>query len=504
MSEYLLEARGITKLFPGTRALDQVQLQVKPGEVHALCGENGAGKSTLMNIIGGVFPPTEGEIIFDGKKIAPRNPKEAQDLGIGFVHQELSLCPHLTAAENIFIGRLPRKGSMIDFKRLWEKADRVLGQFNANFASTAVVSDLTVSERQIIEIAKSVSLNCKLLILDEPTSSLTEKETTRLFQVIRELREKGISILYISHRMAEIFEVCDRVTVFKDGTYVTTMETSDCTADDIIKSMVGRELGNMYPPKSSHIDQDDIILKVEHLTGEIFKNVSFTLRRGEILGFAGLVGAGRSEVMRGLCAIDPTSGGQVFLEGSACSFHHYRDAVNAGICYLTEDRKNQGLFLGMSIKNNMSSANLKGVSHGIWLDDGMEKSLAYQYVEQLAIKLPGIEYPISSLSGGNQQKCLVGKWLSLHPKVIIMDEPTRGIDVGAKREIHNLLRSLAESGMGVIVVSSELPEVIGVSDRIAVMHEGDLAGMLEGEDITEENIMKLASGEQLGVKELRE
>lgn len=504
MSEYLLEARGITKLFPGTKALDQVQLQVKPGEVHALCGENGAGKSTLMNIIGGVFPPTEGEIIFDGKKIVPRNPKEAQDLGIGFVHQELSLCPHLTAAENIFIGRLPRKGSMIDFKRLWAEADRVLEQFNANFASTAVVSDLTVSERQIIEIAKSVSLNCKLLILDEPTSSLTEKETTRLFQVIRELKDKGISILYISHRMAEIFEVCDRVTVFKDGTYVTTMETSECTADDIIKSMVGRELGTMYPPRSSHIYQNDIILKVENLSGEIFKNVSFTLRRGEILGFAGLVGAGRSEVMRGLCAIDPTNGGEVFLEGSACSFRHYRDAVNAGICYLTEDRKNQGLFLGMSIKNNMSSANLKGISHGIWLDDGMEKRLAYQYVEQLAIKLPGIEYPISSLSGGNQQKCLVGKWLSLHPKVIIMDEPTRGIDVGAKREIHNLLRNLAESGMGVIVVSSELPEVIGVSDRIAVMHEGDLAGLLEGEYITEENIMKLASGEQLGVKELLE
>ena len=267
MSEYRLEVRGVTKVFPGTRALDQVQLQVRPGEVHALCGENGAGKSTLMNIIGGVFPPTEGEILFEGAPIAPRSPKEAQDIGIGFVHQELSLCPHLTAAENIFIGRLPHKGGMIDFKRLWADADMVLKQFNANFPSSALVSELTVSEQQIIEIAKSVSLNCKLLILDEPTSSLTEKETARLFDLVKELSGRGISILYISHRMAEIFEICDRGTVFKDGTYVTTMDTGDICADDIIRAMVGRELGNLYPTKSSCIAADDPVLEVNGLTG---------------------------------------------------------------------------------------------------------------------------------------------------------------------------------------------------------------------------------------------
>ena len=406
MSEYRLEVRGVTKVFPGTRALDQVQLQVRPGEVHALCGENGAGKSTLMNIIGGVFPPTEGEILFEGAPIAPRSPKEAQDIGIGFVHQELSLCPHLTAAENIFIGRLPHKGGMIDFKRLWADADMVLKQFNANFPSSALVSELTVSEQQIIEIAKSVSLNCKLLILDEPTSSLTEKETARLFDLVKELSGRGISILYISHRMAEIFEICDRVTVFKDGTYVTTMDTGDICADDIIRAMVGRELGNLYPTKSSCIAADDPVLEVNGLTGSIFREVSFALRRGEILGFAGLVGAGRSEVMRGLCAIDPIRSGQVVLNGRPCAFHTYRDAVDAGICYLTEDRKTQGLFLEMSIKNNMSSANMKGVSHGIWLDDKLERSLANRFVEQLAIKIPGIEYPISSLSGGNHfQQC---------------------------------------------------------------------------------------------------
>lgn len=497
MSENLLEVKNITKIFPGTTALSDVQLEVRRGEVHALCGENGAGKSTLMNIIGGVFPPTSGEVFFDGKRIAPKSPKEAQDIGIGFVHQELSLCPHLSAAENIYMGRLPIKGGIIDAKKLYEDADAVLSQLNAGFKSSVLVSELTVSEQQLVEIAKSVSLNCKLLILDEPTSSLTDKETTRLFELVKELREKGISMLYISHRMAEIFEICDRVSVFKDGTYVTTMNTSEINSDDIIKAMVGRELGTLYPPKSSKIEDENPILTVQNISGSLFHNISFNLRRGEILGFAGLVGAGRSEVMRGLCAIDGVPDGKITLNGKDQKFKTYRDAISAGICYLTEDRKTQGLFLEMSIRQNMSSANLDGVSSGMWLDRKKENKMVGEYVKQLAIKIPGVEYSISSLSGGNQQKCLVGKWLSLNPKVIIMDEPTRGIDVGAKSEIHNLLRKLAEEGVGVIVVSSELPEVIGVSDRIAVMHEGELAGFLEGDNVSEENIMKLASGESL-------
>ncbi len=497
-SEYLLEAVDITKLFPGTKALDHVQLRVKRGEVHALCGENGAGKSTLMNIIGGVFPPTEGKLFFEGVQIQPRNPKEAQDIGIGFVHQELSLCTHLTAAENIYIGRQPTKGGgMIDFEKMWADADAVLRQLGANFSSRKQVSELTVSEQQLVEIAKAVSLNCKFLILDEPTSSLTDKETCKLFEVVRSLKENGMAVLFISHRMPEIFEICDKVTIFKDGTYVSTMDTAGITGEDIIKAMVGRELGNLYPPKSSHIDEQDQILRVENLSGGIFENVSFTLHRGEILGFAGLVGSGRSEIMRALCAIDPRTDGTIWLKGEKQNFHHYRDAVNAGICYLTEDRKTQGLFLEMSIRDNMVSANLDAVSNGMILDDRKEDALAETYVKQLSVKIPGIEYPISSLSGGNQQKCLIGKWLSIHPKVIIMDEPTRGIDVGAKSEIHNLLRNLAEEGIGVIVISSELPEVIGVSDRVAVIHEGHLSGVLEKDKITEENIMLLASGEQL-------
>lgn len=493
---YLFEAVGITKQFPGTKALDNVKLQVKKGEVHALCGENGAGKSTLMNIIGGLFPPTAGKLFFEGAEISPKNPRESQHIGIGFVHQELSLCPHLTAAENIYIGRLPHKGDRIDFKKLWEDADEVLSKFGANFSSRTQVADLTVSEQQLVEIAKSVSLNCKLLILDEPTSSLTDKETKKLFEVVKNLKKEGISILFISHRMPEIFAICDKVTVFKDGNYVCTMDTKDIVSDDIIRAMVGRELGNLYPPKSSKIEEDKEILRVENLSGNRFQNITFSLKKGEILGFAGLVGAGRSEIMRALCGIDPKTSGRVWLNGEEQRFKNYRDAVNKGICYLTEDRKTQGLFLEMSIKSNMTSANLKAVSKGIWLQEKLEKQLADTYVEQLAIKIAGIEYPISSLSGGNQQKCLLGKWLSIHPRLIIMDEPTRGIDVGAKSEIHNLLRKLAEEGVGVIIVSSELPEVMGVSDRILVIHEGKLAGEVGKEEVaTEENIMRLASGE---------
>ena len=326
---------------------------------------------------------------------------------------------------------------------------------------------------------------------------MTDKETNKFFEVVRGLKAQGMAVLFISHRMPEIFEICDRVTIFKDGTYVGTMDTAGITGEDIIKAMVGRELGNLYPPKSSHIDKEDEVLRVKGLSGTIFRDIDFSLCRGEILGFAGLVGSGRSEIMRALCAIDPRTGGDVWLEGQKQNFRHYRDAVNTGICYLTEDRKTQGLFLEMSIRDNMVSANLDAVSNGMILDDRKEDALAETYVKQLSVKIPGIEYPISSLSGGNQQKCLIGKWLSIHPKVIIMDEPTRGIDVGAKSEIHNLLRKLAEEGIGVIIISSELPEVIGVSDRVVVIHEGSLSGVLEKDDITEENIMLLASGEQL-------
>jgi ribose transport system ATP-binding protein len=311
---------------------------------------------------------------------------------------------------------------------------------------------------------------------------------------MRELREQGIAILYISHRLQEVFEVCDRVTVFKDGAYISTMNTDDITTDDIIVAMVGRSIKDLYPAKNEESSKDEELLRVKELSGFGFKDISFSLTKGEILGFAGLVGAGRSEIMRGLCGIDRIKSGSVHFDGQEHRFKRYRDAVEQGICYLTEDRKLQGLFLGMSIKKNISSANLKAISSGPFINRSAEEKLVAQYVEQLAIKVAGIENPISSLSGGNQQKCLLGKWLSINPRVIIMDEPTRGIDVGAKLEIYTLLRTLAEKGVGIIIISSELPEVIGLCDRVAVIHEGDLAGFVKGKQITEENIMKLASG----------
>jgi len=493
LPENLLEIQDVTKQFPGTVALNKVKLQVKCGEIHALCGENGAGKSTLMNIIGGVFPPTFGHMRFLGNTFSPKNPREAQNAGIGFVHQELSLCPHLTVAENIYIGRLPHNGKLVNYKKLFEDADKVLAKFGVQFSSRTQVSELNVSEQQIIEIAKSLTLDCKLLILDEPTSSLTDKETQKLFQIVRDVRANGISVLYISHRLSEIFEICDLVTVFKDGQYISTMDVSTITTTDIISAMVGRKIESMYPPKSSETGGE--ILAVQGLTRKgVFADVSFSLRKGEILGFSGLVGSGRSEIMRSLCAIDPLDSGSITLFGNKVKFKSYKDAILQGICYLTEDRKSQGLFTELNIKSNMSSANLKAISNGFLINKRKESSLANTYVERLAIKISSIENMIGSLSGGNQQKCLVGKWLSVSPKIIIMDEPTRGIDVGAKAEIHMLLRNLVEQGVGVIVISSELPEVIGISDRVVVTHEGRVSGVIEGDDISEENIMRLASG----------
>lgn len=493
-TEYLLEAVDITKVFPGTKALAHVKLKVKRGEVHALCGENGAGKSTLMNIIGGVIPATEGKILFEGKEVKIPNPRVAQELGIGFVHQELCLCDHLTVAENIYIGRLPKKGDKIDFQQLYQDADEMLQKFNASFDSKVVVGNLNVSEKQIVEIAKAVSLNCKFLILDEPTSTLTNKETTKLFEIVKDLKNRGISILYISHRLAEVFEICDTITIFRDGTYVTEMNVADITTDDIISAMVGRKIENMYPPRSSRIGE--VMLSAEHLTRkDVFEDISFTLKRGEILGFAGLVGAGRSEIMRSLCGIDPLHEGKIFLEGKEVKFKNYREAINSGIMYLTEDRKSQGLFLSMSIMNNISVVDLKRISNGLFLDEKKEKQLASEYVSKLDIKVSSVEALVSSMSGGNQQKVVVAKWLCNNPKIIIMDEPTRGIDVGAKSEIHILLRNLSEAGVGVIIVSSELPEVMGVCDKIYVIHEGHLSGSLDAVDFSQEKIMKYASGQ---------
>jgi ribose transport system ATP-binding protein len=493
-SRALLEVRGITKAFPGTVALDGVDLSIARGEVHALVGENGAGKSTLMNIIAGVLRPDAGRMHFDGKEVRFRNPCEAQRAGIGFVHQELSLCPHVSVAENIYIGRLPHtKAGTIDFARLYRDCGALLAPFGSSIQPRRRVADLTAADQQIVEIAKALSLNCRLLILDEPTSSLTENETAALFALIGSLRNRGISVLYISHRLAEIFRLCGRISVLRDGRYIGTIAAAGADHDTVIRMMVGRTLGNLYPAKSAKIGRE--LLRVENLCSRgLFNGISFSLNQGEILGFSGLVGSGRSEVMRALCAIDRSSSGAVYRAGIRAVFRDYHDAISQGLAYLTEDRKSQGLFQNLSISSNTTAACLRLIRNRLLIDAKREKSLVNEYVGRLTIRLSTQRAPVSSLSGGNQQKVMIARWLAIGPKILIMDEPTRGIDVGAKAEIHRLLRDLADQGMGIIVVSSELPEIIGLCDRVIVMHEGMIAGMVQDHEINEEAIMRYASG----------
>lgn len=492
---YCLKVENITKTFPGTKALSKVMLQVITGEVHALVGENGAGKSTLMNIISGVLPPDEGTITFQGKPVRFSSPSEAQTAGVGFVHQELALCPHISVAENIYMGRY-EKGpfGFIKRKKLYSDTAELLKPFKTNIRPEDMVGDLNIANQQVVEIAKSLSLDCKLLILDEPTSSLSDAETEILFNIIRKLKSEGISVLYITHRIAEIFEICDRVTILRDGNYIHTFNVSEVTPRQIVEGMVGRELNDFYPPKSS--DSGEPMLKVCALSREgIFQEISFELRRGEILGLSGLVGSGRTEVARAICAIDKLDAGEVFFLGEPVRFKNYADAIKHGLCYLTEDRKLQGLFLNLNVKNNINAAIIDTLSHHLLLQRKREVENSNIYVDRLNIKVHNINQLISSLSGGNQQKVMIAKWLSANPAVIIMDEPTRGIDVGAKSEIHNMLRELSNHGIGVVLISSELPEIIGMCDRVIVMHEGRMTGEVSGQEITEKRIIMLASGQ---------
>lgn len=499
ISNYLLEAVDITKEFPGTVALDRVSIRVRKGSVHALCGENGAGKSTLMNIIGGVYKPTAGKIYWNGSEVRLGTPRDAKELGIGFVHQELVLCEHLTVAENIFLGRLPANFGKINHTGLLKDTDEVLKKFGVAFSGSDMVEDLNVSEKQIVEIAKAISGDAKLLILDEPTSSLTDKETKRLFEIINELKTQGISILFISHRMREVFEICDRITVLRDGKLVGEFNTSDVTPNDIIRTMVGRTIENIYPDKGDQFG-DELLCVKNFSRSKVFRNINFSLYQGEILGFSGLVGAGRSEIMRSLCGIDPFDRGEIYISGQKVNFRNYSDSIHNGIVYSTEDRKKEGLFLAMNTPNNISAADLRQISDNIFLNKAKEISLAEKFVEKLDIKIATLPTPVMSLSGGNQQKIVISKWLAIQPKIMIMDEPTRGIDVGAKSEIHKLLRNLANQGIGIIIVSSELPELIGVCDRIIVIHEGEISGELLADEFSEETIMQYAAGHKTNTK----
>ena len=492
MAEILLKLDGIVKDFPGTRALDHVQLVVEYGQVHAVIGENGAGKSTLMNIIAGVFPQTEGTITFEGETVQFAHTIDAQKRGIAIVHQEINLCPHVSVAENIFLGRAPKKGGMVDYKKMEAESADLLKSMNSTIDPRKKVQDLSIAEQQIVEIVKALSMNCKLLILDEPTSSLTEVETAELFKTIRHLKSQGISILYISHRLSEIMDICDHVTVFRDGQYIGTDSITNITTDDLVSMMVGRKLESIYPEKAKKISED-VILEAENYSGDMFQNVSFQLRRGEILGFSGLVGAGRSEMARALCGIDRKTDGSLTFKGEALKIRNYRESIDRGIVYITENRKEDGLFLDYNIRQNITATCLDQLKNGFALSRAKEDSLAQVYVEKIKIKVFSLEQLCSALSGGNQQKVLFAKWLTVDPKVLIIDEPTRGIDVGVRLEIYRILRQLCEDGVGVIVISSDLPEVLGICDRVVVMAEGRVTGELSADEMTEEAVMRLAS-----------
>ncbi|MDR1930188.1 MAG: sugar ABC transporter ATP-binding protein [Treponema sp.] len=495
MAELLLRMEGISKTFPGTKALDDVTLTLKAGEILALVGENGAGKSTLMNILGGTQKADGGKIIIKGREMGVYSSAGARDAGIGFVHQELFNCRHLTVAENVFMGRLDRyttRFGFTDYPRINDETKKYLKMFASKIEPAQKIRELKIAGQQVVEIIKSISINCEILIFDEPTSSLTDTETAYLFEIIRHLKANGIGIIYISHRMEEVFALSDRIVVLRDGRLIDTLTTAESTPNTVVGKMVGRNISDFYPQKSSGIGEN--ILEVEGLTVQgLCRDLNFTLRRGEILGLAGLVGAGRTEVICGLCGLIKSETKRVAINGQTVTIKNYSDAIKNGLVYLSEDRKLLGLFLKMMVKQNISATNLKSIRKQIFLNVGKESKIAENYVSKLNIKLHTVDQRVNALSGGNQQKIMVAKWLNTNPRVFILDEPTRGIDIGAKTEIHNMLRDLCNNDTGIIIISSELPEIIGMCDRVMVMHENKIMGEIEGGEINEEAIMKLAT-----------
>lgn len=495
----VLQIRNLSKAFGPVKALSGVQLELRRGEVHALCGENGAGKSTLMNMIGGVLQPDEGEILIDGQPVTVTSPATAQQLGIALVHQEIALCQDATVAENICMAAInARRAPLMNYGEVYAQAEKAMKQL-APIPVRTKVADLSISSQQLVEIAKALTLDCKVLILDEPTAALTETEAQRLFSIVRDLKVRGISVIYISHRMAEIFSLCDRVTVFRDGRYVATEAIASTSPDDVVRKMVGREITQLYPDKlASDAASGRTLLSVNDLSdGSRFANVDLDLKAGEILGIGGLIGAGRSEIAQTICGLRQASSGSVALDGKPLTIRSYADAVQAGLVYLSEDRKGSGVFLDLSIAANVSALDLGKLTGRFGLlDRRAEADQAASLTKRLGVRMAGIDAPVSTLSGGNQQKVAIAKQLSVSPKVIIMDEPTRGIDVGAKVEIHRLLRDLANQGVGIIVISSELPELIGLCDRVLVVREGAIAGELGAGQLDEEAIIMLASGVQ--------
>lgn len=491
----LLRLVGISKAFAGVRALDRVDFEVRAGEVHALCGENGAGKSTLMKIMSGVYQPDAGSISFEGRPLVLGSPREAEGCGVVMIHQELNLVPHLTVAENIFLAREPKRGWFIDRKRLRADAQRCLDRLGMGIDPGVPVGTLPVAQQQMVEIAKALSMDARVVIMDEPTSSLTEAETGQLFRVIHELRRDGVGIVYISHRLDEMARIVDRVTVLRDGRWVSSGAFADTTVDRIVAEMVGRDLEDKFPPRRSRPTAQKL-LEVRGLRRHgVFGPVDFDLQRGEILGFAGLIGAGRTEVARTLFGAEARDEGSIRFDGEDLDIRSPIDAIRHGIAYVSEDRKAHGLAVKMTVAENTTLANLRAVcSRGGTINFRAEAETARHYIDALGIRTPGPHQVARLLSGGNQQKVVISKWLFRQARLIIFDEPTRGIDVGAKYAIYELMDRLAADGIGVILISSELPEILGLTDRVAVFHEGRLVKALDTRLTSQEEIMHFASG----------
>ena len=494
MSDILLEMKNIQKYFPGVHALDNACLDVRYGEVHALVGENGAGKSTLMKVLNGIYKKDSGEIIYKGEEIELNGPLDAQKRGIGMIHQELNLMPHLTVAENIYIGKEPMFGGVfLDQKKANQAAKELLASMHLDIDPTTPVKKLTVAKQQMIEIAKALNNNSELFVMDEPTSPLTDTEIEELFRFIRQLRAAGRGIVYISHRLEELWRISDRITVMRDGQYVGTVNTADVTRQDIISMMVGRVIYE-EPKQCSNVPKDSpVVLEAKNLKAPNVKGVSFELHKGEILGFAGLVGAGRTETMRALFGADDRVSGEVFVKGKKVEIHSPSDAVKHGIGYLSEDRKAFGVATGLSVRENCVMADLPNYCIGPIVNDAKIDKISEEYIHKIQIKTPSLRQLVRNLSGGNQQKIVIAKWLIKQCDVLIFDEPTRGIDVGAKSEIYKLMNQLVEEGKSIIMISSEMPELLRMSDRIIVMSEGAITGELDICEATQTSVMNFAT-----------
>ncbi|MGX1097270.1 sugar ABC transporter ATP-binding protein [Amorphus sp. MBR-141] len=490
----LLVLDGVTKTFPGVKALDDVSFEVRHGEVHALLGENGAGKSTLMKVLAGNHQADRGQVHLEGEVVHVDNPLEAKKRGIVLIHQELSLVPEMTVAENIFLGSLPTTVlGMVDWRTLFDRAGRILDQLGCRFAASDKVDNLSIANRQMVEIARALVFTPKVVVFDEPTASLTDAEKVVLFDIIERLKQERVGIVYISHRMDEIFTLSDRITVLRDGEVRGTLVTSETSEDEVTRLMIGRSLEGR--PSASAGAVGEVALEVKGLScGDLFRDISFSLRRGEVVGMYGLIGAGRTEIAETIFGLRTPDAGEIRIDGEVVEITSPPEAIRHGIALAPESRKEQGLVLNMNCRDNMSLAQLEGVSRTGWLDRGAEQAIYDDYADRLALKSPSWRTPVVNLSGGNQQKVVLGKWLSTRPRILIVDEPTRGIDVGSKSEIHALIRRLAASGIAVLVISSEMPEVLGVSDRILALYHGRLAAEFDAASVTEDALVQAISG----------